>query len=597
MIKAVKGIWNLTCICVRGRGGRIGLVYCAIVLMLNLAEIQIALKMIAWNKDFYGALEKYDAHAAVWQIGVFGILTGLSASQYLIATYIRQLLQIRWRTTLTTEMLDAWMKNKAYWHINTADASLLDNPDQRISEDCRVFVERLVGGGSSMGGASGNVLDFMTALVGLTNYVVLLWNLSSFSIGFSVAGYAVKIEHYMVWAAPLYVLISSGLTHWLGAPLMRLNVRQKRREADMRFALTRFRESKEAIALEDGEAAERRVIDLRYASVVENWRKQIKRELILGCFTRPYYQTVLRIPLFLAFPAYFAGHVAIGGLMQLSSAFQRVVTSLSWFIFSYKSLADLAATSKRIDGFLAEARRAASLPTGVAFSRSPDGGLHIRDLRVDDPQGRPLLRSGALDVKRGEAVWIDGPSGIGKSTLIKAISGLWQHCGGNVEMPDGKKLFLPQYAYLPLGTLAAAVSYPEDTDTAASARRLLIDVGLGHERHLEQLNGTEEMPLDYKLSGGEQQRLIVARILSLKPDWVFMDEATSALDVDSEFKLYELLRAALPDAGFIVAAHREPHGLGSYRRVALRAWRDETRMEMRAGSEAEAEREAKVEAA
>jgi putative ATP-binding cassette transporter len=571
---ALKRIWDLTCICVRGRGGRVGLLYCVIVLMLNLVEIQIALKLIVWNKDFYGALERYDAHAAVWQIGVFGILTGLSASQYLIATYIRQLLQIRWRTTLTTKMLDAWMKNKAYWHLNTTAASLLDNPDQRISEDCRVFVERLVGGGSSMGGASGNVLDFMTGLVGLANYVIVLWNLSSFSIGFSVAGYTVNVDHYMVWAAPLYVLVSSGLTHWLGAPLMKLNVRQKQREADMRFALTRFRESKEAIALESGEAAERRIIDLRYASVVENWRKLIKRELILGCFTRPYYQTVLRIPLFLAFPAYFAGHVAIGGLMQLSSAFQRVVTSLSWFIFSYKSLADLAATSKRLADFLSEAEHAASLPASLSFSSSPDGGLHIRKLRVDDPQGRSLMHSGSLDVQRGEAVWIDGPSGIGKSTFIKAISGLWRYCSGSVEMPAGKKLFLPQYAYLPLGSLAAVVSYPEEPENAASVQGLLSDVGLDHERHLQQLNSAGEMPLDYKLSGGEQQRLIVARILSLKPEWVFMDEATSALDADSEFKLYELLRTALPDTGFIVAAHREPRGLGHYRRIRLRAWQD-----------------------
>jgi putative ATP-binding cassette transporter len=574
MNEALKRIWDLACICVKGRGGRVGLIYCVIVLALNLVEIQISLKLIAWNKDFYGALEKYDAHAAVWQIGVFGILTALSASQYLIATYIRQLLQIRWRTTLTTKMLDAWMKNKAYWHLNTADASLLDNPDQRISEDCRVFVERLVGGGSTMGSAGGNVLDFMTGLVGLTNYVVLLWHLSSFSIGFSVMGYAVTIDHYMVWVAPVYVLASSGLTHWLGAPLMKLNVWQKQREADMRFALTRFRESKEAIALERGEAAERRVVDLRYASVVENWRRLIKRELILGCFTRPYYQTVLRIPLFFAFPAYFAGHVALGGLMQLSSAFQRVVTSLSWFIFSYKSLADLAATSKRLADFHAEAERAANLPPSLSFSSSPDGGLHIRDLCINDPQGRSLIRSGALDMKRGEAVWIDGPSGIGKSTFIKAISGLWRYCGGSVEMPTGKKLFLPQYAYLPLGSLAAVVSYPEEPGNAASIRDLLSEVGLDQERHLRQLDDAGEMPLDYKLSGGEQQRLIIARILSLKPEWVFMDEATSALDADSEFRLYELLRTALPDTGFIVAAHREPHGLGNYRRIKLRAWRD-----------------------
>ncbi|MDR1311249.1 MAG: ABC transporter ATP-binding protein/permease, partial [Burkholderiaceae bacterium] len=234
----IKRVWQLVCLCVRGRGGKVGLLYCLIVLTLNLIDIQIALKLIAWNKDFFGALEKYDVREAVWQIGVFGMLTAWSASQYLVGTYIRQLLQIRWRTTLTTASLNAWMKNKAYWHLNTTSTSLLDNPDQRISEDCRVFVERLVGGSSAMGSIGGNILDFITGVTGLVTYVILLWHLSRFSMAFSFFGHTLEIEHYMVWAAPVYVLISSGLTHWLGAPLMKLNVVQKQREADMRFALT-----------------------------------------------------------------------------------------------------------------------------------------------------------------------------------------------------------------------------------------------------------------------------------------------------------------------------------------------------------------------
>ena len=565
----IKRIGHLIRICVNGPGGRFGLVYCLVIILLNLAEIQIGLKMIAWNKDFFGALEKYDAHQALWQIGVFGILTACSASRYLVSNYIRQLLQIRWRTTLTTALLDAWTKNKAYWHLNTADASLLDNPDQRISEDARSFVERLVGGTSGMAATGGNVLDFMTDLAGLVTYVLLLWRLSDFSVHFSLFGYTLEITHYMIWAAPLYVLISSVMTHWLGSPLMKLNVAQKQREADMRFALTRFRESKEAIALENGEAAERKIVELRYAKILENWRRLIKRELILGCFTRPYFQTIMRIPTFLAFPAYFAGHVALGGMMQLSSSFQRVVTSLSWFIFSYKPLADLAATSNRLGQFLSEAEQAAQAPPKLSFQPSNDGHLRIRDLRVDNPQGEPLIHLADIDVGPGEVVWIDSPSGSGKSTLIKALSGIWRHCEGSIELPRGTIRFLPQSAYVPLANLAAAVTYPSAPsapEDLARIRGLLSAVGLTHKLAPELTNEAT----DYKLSCGERQRLIVARILATKPDWVFMDEATSALDNEAEKQIYTLLRNTLPNTAFIIIAHREPRGLGSYRHIDLR---------------------------
>ncbi|MDR2924343.1 MAG: ATP-binding cassette domain-containing protein [Azoarcus sp.] len=565
----LKRIWHLACLAVNGSGGKLGLAYCVIILLMGLAEIQISVLFIAWNKDFFDALGKYDVDAAVWQIGVFAVLTAASAGLYLVGTYLRQLLQMRWRTTLTCASLDRWMKNKAYWHLNTTESSPLDNPDQRIAEDCRIFVQRLVGGGSMMG-SDGNILDFITGLIGLITYVVLLWELSDFSLDFTLFGQAVSIEHYMVWAAPIYVLISSGLTHWLGAPLMKLNLINQHREADLRFALTHFRESKDAIALGDGEAAERLAIDARYGRILENWRQRIKREFILGCFTRPYFMTVLRIPLFIAFPAYLAGSVALGGLMQLSSAFQKVVTSLSWFIFCYKPLAELAATSNRLGFFLSEAEAAAMKPPSITTVASRNGALHIRDLAIRDPNGKPLLHLPELSIRPGEAVWIDGPSGIGKSTLIKAISGLWRHCGGSIEIPPGKTLFLPQNAYLPLGGLAAAVTYPDEPDDIDAVRALLARVGLDCPRHSRQLDRTDDMAKDHKLSGGEQQRLIIARILAAKPNWVFLDEATSALDAEAERQLYATLRNALPNTGFIVIAHREPRGLGVYRRLDLR---------------------------
>ncbi len=568
MNMTLKRIWRLACLAVKGPGGKLGLVYCVVVLLMGLAEIQVSVKFINWNKDFFGALEKHDVDAAVWQIGVFAVLTLISAGLGQTGAYIRQLIQIRWRTTLTRASLDTWMKNKAYWHLNTTESSPLDNPDQRISEDCRIFVDRLVGSGALMGG--GNVLDFITGMIGLATYVVLLWELSDFSLNFTLFGQSIEIEHYMVWAAPIYVLISSIMTHWLGAPLMKLNVAQQHREADMRFALTHFREAKDAIALGNGEAAERHAIDSRYDRILKNWRQRINREFVLGCFTRPYMYSVMNLPLFLALPAFLAGYVALGGLMQLRNSFQKVVTSLSWFIFSYKTLAELAATSNRLGFFLSEAEAAAEKQPAIEPQASRDGALHIRDLTLKDPQGNLLLHLPELSLQPGEAVWIDGPSGVGKSTLVKAISGLWRHCHGTVEVPPGKTLFLPQSAYLPLGSLATAVTYPNEPDDIGAIRTLLASVGLECPRHAQQLEHAEDMAKDYKLSGGEQQRLIIARILATKPDWVFLDEATSALDAEAERQLYALLRNALPHTGFVVIAHREPQGLGTYRHLDLR---------------------------
>lgn len=559
-MNVLKRIWRLTLLCIKGQGGKVGLVYCGVILLLNLAGIKLGLEMIKWNKNFYGALGELDAQTAIWQVGVFTVLVLLTSAQYVSTEYIRKLVQIRWRTTLTEASLDKWMDNKAYWHLNSSETSRLDNPDQRISEDCKLFVERLTNEG----------LDLFTKIIGLVTFTTLLWQLSDFPLTFTLFEQTVTIPRYLVWAAPLYVLICSGLTHWLGAPLIKLNVQQQHKEADMRFALTHFRESKEAIALENGEVAERRFFDNRFNRIVQNWRQIINRELVLNSFIRPYQYSVLHIPTFLALPAFLAGHVALGGLMQLGKTFQSVVINLSWFILSYQKLAQLAATSNRLDYFFCEAEKIADCALPLIIKPSVDKSLHIRYLVVRDPQDEVLLQLPSLDVDPGTAVWLEGPSGVGKSTLLKTIAGLWLHCEGSLEKPEGSILFLPQKPYLPLGSLAAAVTYPQPPEDMGEVKAILESVGLTCPRHQAHLDNELELAGEYNLSGGELQRLMVARVLATKPDWVFLDEATSALDAKAEKELYALLRQALPKTGFVVIAHREPAGLGQYHHVDLR---------------------------
>jgi putative ATP-binding cassette transporter len=542
-------IWRLMRLCAAGRRGRIGAAYFLIVFCLDLAAIQVTLRLISWTADFYNALQKVAIEEAIRQIGVFFLIISLSAALSLVSTYIRRLLQMRWRQNLTEAALERWLRDKTYWLLwLKARGEEIDNPDQRIADDCRIFVNRL----------TEEALELISKMVGVASYFALLWSLSTFPLAFPLFGWDVEIPRYMVWAAPLYVLIASGMTHFLGAPLHKLNVEQQHREADFRFALARMRESVDPIALSGGEPAERRIFDRRFQAIIENWRRLIRRDFILGCFTRPYMQTVLRIPLFLALPAFLAGKVTLGGLMQIGSAFQNVVTTLSWFVFSYRDLVELAAATARLDRFLAAMEAASATPREILRTSSDDGGLSTRGLILRTPGSHELLRIPDLAIEPGAAIWIRGRSGLGKSTLLRALAGLWPYGEGTVRLPlDERMTILPQQSYAPLDTIAAAAAYPLPPDAVDHdiIRRALADVGLGDIAS----NDPEAVK---RLSGGERQRLAMARLLIHESRLIVLDEATSALDPEAEQRIMTMLRKRSPQAMFVIVAHREPVGCG-----------------------------------
>lgn len=544
-------------LCVSGPGGLIGLAQFVAIAVLGLIGVRVGVALIAWNADFYNALQARDVTGVLAQIRVYFGLTAITVALHLASTYLRRQLQIRWRHALTQAALDRWFAGKSYWHLRDRSEDGLDNPDQRIAEDCRIFVDKL----------TDEALELITKIVGLVSYVAILWSLSTFPLAFALAGLSVEIPRYMVWAAPLYVALATLITHGLGAPLKRLDFEQQRREADFRFALSRLRENVEPVALAGGEAAERSVLSRRFAALAANWHQLARREVILGLFSRPYFQTVLTIPMFLALPAYLAGRLSFGGLMQIRSAFQTVVTTLSWFIFSYKDLAQLAATASRLRHFLAAAEAAPS--DGMAGPRIAEGtAFRTHRLRLSTPEGRPLALLPELEIGAGDCCWVVAPSGFGKSTLVKALAGLWRHGEGAIERPTGPVAFASQQVYLPLGSLEAALAYPAlpEAFSVAQYRQALAAVGL------DALWTTDEpawQRLRQGLSGGERQRLALARLHLHRPDWVVLDEATSALDAVAEREVLARLRAALPDAAFIVIAHRAPQGIGPCRTLRL----------------------------
>lgn len=554
MTRVLGQFWRLLKLCIGGRGGKLGLALFVAVVALKLGGVYTTLRIISWTKDFYSALEAVDAGAALTQIGVFGIIVLLNSIRELSAQYLNKLVLIRWRRSLTEAVRDQWLADKAYLGIGGSGAGV-DNPDQRIADDCRLFIN----------GMLSEALDLITNIVAIFSYVALLWQLSSFPLSLAFIGIDFEIPRYMLVAAFVYVALCSLLTHVLGSPLKKLYVEQQRREADFRFALARMRSNVDEIALLNGEEAERRTLDSRFGAIMGNWRRLINRELILSCFTYPYQHTVLRIPLFVALPSFLAGAVNFGGLMEVSSAFSSVVTTLSWFIFSYRDLADLVAASSRLDGFL---RATESSAAGEAIVQRGDGPLSVSGLSLRLPDGRPLLDVGSLRVERGEAVWVAGQSGLGKTTLVKAIAGLWPHAQGRIVLPAGPALFLPQQAYVPLGSILDAVAYPSSPEAfALEQRRAALEaVGLGHRLDVMFI---DDETASGDLSGGELQRLALARLLLQRPLFAYLDEPTSAIDVASETALFEMLRRELPDTAFVIVAHRRPQGLGMPRIIEL----------------------------
>ena len=403
-------------------------------------------------------------------------------------------------------------------------------------------------------------------LVGLYTYATLLWQLSNFTLSFNALGIDFEIPKYMFWVAPLYVAIAITLTHALGHPLSGLLAEEQKREADFRSALIHVRENAPAVAMLNGETAERRMLSARFEDVARIWFQVIRREFIFGLFQRPYFQTVLRIPIFIALPAFLAGKVTLGGLMQLATSFQQVVTNLSWFVFNYKFLSDLVATTRRMQRFLDAVQAVPAEPAGPA----PAGArrqCRLADRRPGDPHAR---RPHAAGDRR-----TDGPART-DGLAQRRFRSRQEHAVQDARRPlaacrrqrsncrkarsascRSRSTCRSTRCRLPRSIRRWPRQFPR-----AEAEALLRKVGLGHRLTAEGEDGRG-------LSVGEQQRLALARVLAAKPDWVFLDEATSALDIESERKLMTLLRTELPDATLVVVAHREPQGLANVVRVDL----------------------------
>jgi vitamin B12/bleomycin/antimicrobial peptide transport system ATP-binding/permease protein len=503
------------------------------VVSLNLVAVGLNVRLNTWNNDFYDALQQYNWPEFWRQFAIFGIIAFSLILVAVYSLYLRQILHIRWRRWLTDRFLRDWLEDQSYYRMQLNQATT-DNPDQRISDDLDRFAT------ISLGLSLGLLSSFVT----LVSFLSILWTLSgalSIPLG---GGATVNIPGYMVFAALIYAVAGTMLTRWIGHPLIQLNFDQQRYEADFRFSMVRLRENAENVAFYGGEARELDTFQTRFARIIANWWGIIKRRKRLTWFTTSYGQLAIIFPFVVAAPRYFGKAIQLGGLMQISSAFGQVQDSLSFIITSYTEIAEYQAVVQRLSGFrekmneIAMERRG---PQPIEIERCGTG-VEVEALDLNLPDGRALRSDIALAASPGMPLLITGASGVGKSTLLRAIAGLWPFGRGRIRVADGRALFLPQRPYLPLGTLADAIVYPRAAD--GLPRQSLIDAL--HAVGLSELAGCldEEGNWAQRLSIGEQQRLAFARVLLARPEIVFLDEATSALDDAAEMSLYRLLREA-----------------------------------------------------
>jgi putative ATP-binding cassette transporter len=519
----------------------------AAIVALNLGSVYLAVLFNDWYGRFYDGLQAKSATVFWTEIGNFSYIAFSAIVVAVYRFYLTQLLEMNWRKWMTNYYMQRWLDGKAFYQMELArfterNGAAPDNPDQRISEDVNGFTAQTVG--LSMG--------LLNASVTLASFVGILWGLSgAFTV--NLAGDAYVIPGFMVWMAVLYCLVGSVLSHYIGRSQIALNFEQQRREADFRNHMMRVREYSESIALDRGQAVEQAHLSTRFTSVLANYLALLKAQKNLIWFTSFFGQAAVIFPMIVAAPRYFSGAIQLGDLMKINSAFGRVQDSLSWFVDNYSSLAAWRATVDRLTSFDDAISLAGAANPRLAQSGSD--GLALVDLDIALPSGAVLLAGTTLKARAGDRILLSGPSGSGKSTLFRTLAGIWPFATGAVARP-ADSMFIPQRPYFPNGPLREALAYPEPAtrysdDAMQTALRDALLPALAAELDTADAWGQ-------KLSGGEQQRLAIARVLLKQPAWVFADEATSALDDVAEKTIYQRLLAmvAKTGGGLVSIAHK-----------------------------------------
>ncbi len=522
-----------------------------LLVVISQAQVGISLRLSFFNRDWFDSIQNKD-EAAFWLqlFFVFVPWAFLFISVAVLDYVVRSTLIIRWRRWLTGNYVARWLDTHNHYRMSLAGSGT-DNPDQRISEDINRFID---GGEVGYGIYSYSIL-LISHLSSLVSFAILLWTLSA---NFTLPYTAIAVPGLLFWVALIYAALGTLVTHLIGRPLVRLSFERQRYEANFRFSLARLREYAEQVALLSGEETEKISLAARFGAIAKNYFEIIACRKNLTAFTYFYNQINPIIPFVVAAPFFFAGKITLGIMTQTARAFDRVTEALVFFVDYYVFLADYKSVLDRLTSFeqaIENAKIPGFAPKESADTQAARTHLDIEALDVRLPDGREIIEGANLRLDSHEPVVLTGPSGSGKSTLFRAISGIWPYGGGAITLPrDAKILLLPQRPYIPIGSLRAAVTYPGKPDSYENGeiREALRDAQLGNFlRELDREDNWQQ-----RLSGGEQQRLAIARAILARPDWLFLDEATSAMDEAMESEIYNMLAAKLARTTIVSIGHR-----------------------------------------
>jgi putative ATP-binding cassette transporter len=538
-----RHLWNLIRLYWRSPDAPWGLLLLIGAVVLEMGTVYGTLQLSNAERRIMDAFQQKQPMDFLTAMALFGAVSTVFVLVSAYRMYLRQLLEIRWRRGVTASYVDRWINENAYCQ-QQLHRDEVDNPDQRIAEDVRDFVTS----------ALGLSLSFVAAVATLVSFGGLLWGLSGHWALPVDAGH-LHVPGFMLWVALLYAALSTWLTHVVGRRLVPLNFERLRYEADFRYGLMRFRDNVQVVTLSHGEALERRGALARFQNVIQNWWQLIAAQRRLAVFTGVVGQANGMVPLLVAAPSFFSGLITLGTIVQIRFAYGQVSAALNWFVFAYQEIARWRANIERLLTFteVMDATATDLKRSQIKIVASEAETLRLLDLRIEAPDGHTLISPANATVGAGDRVAITGPSGAGKTVLLRAIAGIWPFGRGRIEVPARTRMvFMPQWPYLPFGSLRAAVSYPapEGTFKDERIRDLLRQLGLDHLT--ARLDDAELW--DQQLSPHEQQRLAIARVLLNEPDWMFLDKVTSALDEETEKRVYELFAKRLPHATVISIA-------------------------------------------
>jgi vitamin B12/bleomycin/antimicrobial peptide transport system ATP-binding/permease protein len=539
---SAKGFWGVA-------GGRLAWVLTGGLLVLIFLQLSFQYGINLWNRAIFDAIERRDAAVVLHLTAVFFPLAIGSVLLGVIQVYTRMGIQRRWRAWLTSSVISRWLKNGRYYQLNLISGDH-QNPEYRIAEDLRVATD------APVDFATGVTSAFLSA----TTFIIVLWTIGG-ALTLTIAGATVTIPGFLVVAAVLYAAIASGSMVVIGRNFVAISESKNQTEAEYRYALMRVRENGESIALLGGEEEERSGIDRSFGKVLKQWALLCGQHMRTTVVSQGSSLIAPVIPILLCAPKFLEGSMTLGQVMQAASAFTIVQSAFGWLVDNYPRLAEWNAGARRIASLMMSLDGLERAETGEGLNRIKRGEtegntmLRLNDLSVTLDDGTAVVGEAEILIEPGEWVLVSGESGTGKSTLVRAIAGLWPWGGGSVDFHADRRLFmLPQKPYVPSGTLRRAAAYPAAAEdwSIEQIGEALDKVGLGHLKGRIE----EEAPWDQTLSGGEKQRLAFARLFLHRPDIIVLDEATSALDDRSQDKLMELLNEELKDATVVSVAHR-----------------------------------------